>query len=83
MVCQICDHAVKKVGVMADEYTDVELFWCPRCGALRANTIAELKESPMLVGQCRTLLEQYKSDDRIIELMRVFSITESVTKEQE
>ena len=49
MACQTCGHTVHKVGVMPEPYTGVPLFWCPRCGTLKANVITEQHEPPKLV----------------------------------
>ena len=42
---------MQKVGVMPEPYTGVPLFWCPRCGTLKANVVYERDDVPKLVGR--------------------------------
>jgi len=49
MSCPTCDHTMEKVGDMATPYDGVPLFWCPRCGTLKANVIRENHLVPKLV----------------------------------
>lgn len=48
MACTTCDHKMQKVGVMPEPYTGVPLFWCPRCGTLKANVVKD-DDVPKLV----------------------------------
>ena len=51
MACPTCDHTLHKVGVMPEPYTQVPLFWCPRCGTLKANVVTQEHERPKLVSR--------------------------------
>ena len=86
MACPICDYTMDFVPNGGFD----SLYWCPRCGTQKLGMVPIGDTSninpvkvPTLVVQCRTLLDQYKKDVRITELLRLFSITESVTKESE
>ena len=57
MACQTCDHTMYNVGVMHEPYTAVPLFWCPRCGTLKANVVTEKDEIPKLIARVREFVE--------------------------
>jgi len=58
MACPVCEHTMHNVGVMPEPYTKVPLFWCARCGTLKANVVSQQDESPMLVKHARTLADE-------------------------
>lgn len=80
MACQTCDHTVHKVGVMCEPYNDVPLFWCPRCGTLKANVVIQEGEAPSLIGKviefAGKLTEEH--EDLIVEFESL-GIRESTT----
>lgn len=80
MACPTCDHTMENVGCMHDPYHDVPLFWCPRCGTLKANIVNGENEVPKLVGRViefgSTLTDQ---DGRVIANFERCGIRESVT----
>ena len=83
MACQTCDHSVHKVGVMPPPYTEVPLFWCPRCGTLRANVVNGEDESPKLVERLRAFVaglpdEDFMDGEDILDELRRLGILESL-----
>lgn len=82
MACPTCDHTMKKVGVMCDPYTDVGLFWCNRCGTLKANAVNGEDEVPKLVKRviefASTLTDQ---DQRVIDNFERCGVRESVVSD--
>jgi hypothetical protein len=51
MACPTCDRTMQKVGVMCEPYNEVGLFWCNRCGTLKANIVTEEADVPKLVSR--------------------------------
>ena len=51
MACPTCDHTMQKVGVMCEPYNEVGLFWCNRCGTLKANVVTKEDDVPKLVSR--------------------------------
>lgn len=89
MACQVCSHTMHKVGVMPEPYTGVPLFWCPRCGTLKGNVVAEeyamtvANDVPKLVGRViefgRLLRDdQMYSGDMLIKEFERLGIRESI-----
>lgn len=79
MSCPTCDHTLHKVGVMPEPYTGVPLFWCPRCGTLKANVVQD-DDVPQLVGRVIEfggLLTEPRHDDLIAAFERL-GVRESI-----
>ena len=84
MACPKCDHTMHKVGVCLPPYTEVPIFWCPRCGTLKANIVTGEDESPTLVDRVERFADQFgEDDDTIIPVMRRMGILESIGKIQQ
>lgn len=72
MACPTCDHTMHRIGVCRPPYESVPVFWCPRCGTLKANAVTEKDEVPYLVGNLierfeRLGLRESISDDGVPE----------------
>ena len=56
MACPTCGSGMKNIGFMDEPYKGVPLFWCSRCGTLKANIITEKNVVPKLVSHVRRVL---------------------------
>lgn len=77
MACPTCEHTMKQVGVI--QGTIFPLFWCSRCGTIKANTQREYDDVPKLVERTRQLLDRTNNDDLAWSL----GVTESVWRPTE
>ena len=80
MACPTCDHTVHKVGVMPEPHSRCPLFWCPRCGTLKANIVIQEHERPKLVSRAvlLALLLRDRNPEALEDLRRL-GIIESVS----
>ena len=78
MACPTCDHTMRCVGHMSNH--EVPLFWCPRCGTLKANVIVDQDDIPRLVHRCRDFaIHLTESDKHVIDWWEACGIRESIT----
>ena len=79
MACPTCDHTMQKVGVMCEPYTDVGLFWCSRCGTLKANVVSGEDEVPKLVHRIVEFAGKLTEDNQpLIDEFERLGIRESI-----
>ena len=82
MACPTCDHTMTPIGTMGHiyPYNDVSLFWCPRCGTLKANVVRESDNVPKLVARVIEFAGKLTDEhqDLIDEFERI-GIRESIT----
>ena len=81
MACPTCDHTIVKIGVMPEPYTEVPLFYCTRCGTIKANEITEEHDVPRLVVRMRDYADSLTSEDEqaIVDELRRRGILESIS----
>ena len=78
MACPTCDHTMRCVGHMINH--EVPLFWCPRCGTLKANVIVDQDDIPRLVHRCRDFaIHLTESEKHVIDWWEACGIRESIT----
>lgn len=67
MACPTCDHTMQSVAP--------EVFWCPRCGTLKAPEVS----IPTLVCRCREFGKLLPEDGEVdMELWRRLGIAEAI-----
>jgi hypothetical protein len=80
MACPKCDHTMQNIGCNHAPYHDVPVFWCPRCGTLKASIVTQQDEVPKLVSRVVEFCSQLgDDDDTVIHMIKQMGIHESVT----
>lgn len=80
MACPTCDHTMHRIGVCRPPYESVPVFWCPRCGTLKANVVTEKDEVPYLVGRVAEFASYFTElDDNLIERFERLGLRESIS----
>lgn len=82
MACPTCDHTMAKIGIMAP-HDDSAIYWCERCGTIKAWFGYARKMVPSLVERCDSLHKKLRAGEDPMVAMQQCSIKESISKEQE
>jgi hypothetical protein len=82
MACPTCDHTMQNIGVCHPPYEKVPVFWCPRCGTLKANVVTGEDEVPKLVGRVAEFASYFTVlDDQLIDRFERLGLRESICVE--